>query len=342
MRAVGDADSRLAAWLSANLGLADVRPGRLLGGGNSNVTQLVEHRDGHVVIRRPPDNAISASAANGVRREYAMLQAIHEQVRVPRPLAQCDDTDVVGQPFIVVEFVDGVAITTELPDTYAHDAQTLGRVGEALVDGIAAAHRLDWKSLPVRRPSAPPADYVPRQVERWVAARRRDAVRELPLVERIAHWLESNMPKTRAAGVLHGDFHLDNTLFARDAPRLEAIIDWELATLGDPMADLGLMLAFWGDRDTEAPGFAFVQAVTRGVLGLVSREALAERWSRASGLDASALDFYRVFALWRLAAIVEGAYVLYRKGLVDDDYSRNLEHDVPSLLAEAATIAGIA
>ena len=338
---MNDRDARLAAWLSANLGLADVRPGRLLGGGNSNVTQLVEHRDGRVVIRRPPDNAISASAANGVRREYAMLQAICGQVRVPRPLAQCDDTEVVGQPFIVVEFIDGVSITSDLPDAYPRDAQTLGRVGEALVDAIAAAHRLDWEVLPVRRPSAPPADYVPRQLERWVAARRRDAVRELPLVERIARWLESNMPKTRAAGVLHGDFHLDNTLFARDAPRLEAIIDWELATLGDPMADLGLMLAFWGDRDVDAPGFAFVQAVTRGVPGLVTREALAERWSHASGHDAGSLGFYRVFALWRLAVIVEGAYVLFCKGLVDDDYSRNLEHDVPSLLAEAAIVAGI-
>ena len=335
-------DERLARWLTDHLGLRDVTPGRLLGGGNSNVTQLVEHRDGQVVIRRPPDNAISASAANGVRREYAMLQAIAGEVRVPRPLAQCDDTDVVGQPFIVVEFVDGVAITTELPAAYTRDAQTLDRVGAALVDGIAAAHRLDWRALPVRRPSAPPEDYVPRQIERWVAARRKDAVRELPLVERVATWLQSRIPEARASGVLHGDFHLDNTLFDRSAPELAAIIDWELATLGDPMADLGLMLAFWGERAVEAPGFAFVQAVTRDVPGLVSREALAERWSYASGLDASALEFYRVFALWRLAVIVEGAYVLHSKGLVDDDYSRNLEHDVPSLLTEAAIVAGIA
>jgi aminoglycoside phosphotransferase (APT) family kinase protein len=140
---------------------------------------------------------------------------------------------------------------------------------------------------------------------------------------------------------MHGDFHLDNTLFRRDAPTLAAIIDWELSTVGDPLSDLGLMLAFWGPRQVDPPGFSFVQAVTRGAPGLVTREALAARWSRITGIDVDDLDYYLVFALWRLASIVEGAYVLYRKGLVTDDYSRNLEHDVPALLLESALRAGL-
>ncbi|MCC5810896.1 MAG: phosphotransferase family protein [Ectothiorhodospiraceae bacterium] len=332
---------KLVEWVGRSLGLSDVRLGRRLSGGNSNVTQLVEHREGRVIVRRPPDNAISASASNGVRREYAMLTAVSDTVRVPKPLAICEDPGVIGQPFIVVDFVDGVSITTSLPPAYEVSAETLNTIGVELIEGIAAAHRLDWRALPLRQPSRSPQDYVIRQIERWTAVRRKDAVRDLPLVEELANWLTERVPKARAAGVLHGDFHLDNTLFAPDRPALAAIIDWELATIGDPMADVGLLLAFWGERLVDSPGFSFVQAVTRQVPGVVSREELATRWADATGFAADDLDFYLVFALWRLATIVEGAFVLYRGGLVDDDYSRGLESDVPALLEEAAVIAGL-
>ena len=333
-------DARLARWLADHLGLEDAVPGRRLGGGNSNVTQLISHRGGQAVLRRPPDNAISASAANGVRREHRMLQALSGHARVPRSLGFCDDTAIIGQPFLVVEFVDGVAITTELPSAYASDAATLNRIGEELVDGIGAVHSLDWRVLGLEGP-ADPAAYVRTQVERWLKVRSENAVRELPLVEEVGGWLLARLPAAPRAAVMHGDFHLDNTLFRRDVPALAAIIDWELATIGDPLSDLGLLLAFWGPRQVDPPGFSFVQAVTRGVPGLVTREALAARWSRATGIDAGDLDYYMVFAFWRLASIVEGAYVLYRKGLVADAYSRNLEHDVPALLLESALRAGL-
>jgi aminoglycoside phosphotransferase (APT) family kinase protein len=233
-----------------------------------------------------------------------------------------------------------VAITGELPPAYANDAPTLNRLGEELVDAIAAVHALDWRTLGIEGP-ANPSGYVHKQVERWLKVRAEDAVRDLPLIAEIGRWLLARLPTAPRAAVMHGDFHLDNTLFRRDAPVLAAIIDWELATIGDPLTDLALMLAFWGPRRVDPPGFAFVQQVTRSVPGLVSREALAARWSSATGIDAGELDYYLVFALWRLASIVEGAYVLYRKGLVADVYSRNLEHDVPALLLEAALRAGL-
>lgn len=330
-----DADARLVAWLAEHLGLEDAVPDRRLGGGNSNVTQLVTHRHGQVVLRRPPDKAISASAANGVRREYRVLQALAGRARVPTPLGFCDDASVIGQPFAILEFVDGLAITTELPAGYPRDAATLNRIGEELVDGIAEVHRLDWRALDLQAPSEPGA-FVAKQIERWLKVRAENAARELPLIEEIGRWLLAELPSMSRLSVVHGDFHLDNTLFRPAAPSLAAIIDWELSTVGDPLTDLALMLAFWGPREVDPPGFAFVQQVTRGVPGLVSRDALADRWSRATGMDADRLDYYLVFALWRLAAIVEGAFVLYRRGLVADTYSRNLEHDVPALLLEAA------
>ena len=325
-------------WLADRAGLHDARLAARLGGGNSNVTQLIEHRDGRAVLRRPPDNAISASAASGVRREFQMLRALHGHARVPRALAFCDDASVLGVPFAVVEHVDGVALSTTLPPAYPPGAATLAQLGEELVDALATVHTLDWGALGIEPPNAP-QDYVSKQIQRWLKARAAESVRELPLIDMLGRWLQAHLPPPPPPTVMHGDFHLDNTLFGREAPRLAVIIDWELASIGNPYADLALMLAFWGPRSVEPPGFAFVQQLTR-TPGCIDRDALAQRWSRRTGLALDDLPFYRVFALWRLAAIVEGAYILFRQGKVSDDYSRRLEYDVPALLDEAAQLAG--
>ncbi|MFM7272701.1 MAG: phosphotransferase family protein [Gammaproteobacteria bacterium] len=333
-------DSALSAWLATHLGLEGVVTGARLGGGNSNVTQLLDYPGGRLVLRRPPDAALSASAANGVRREHRMLEALHGRARVPRALGFCDDSSVIGQPFLVVEHVDAVSITNELPASYAREPATMQSLGEELVEAIAAVHALDWRELGIEAPAGADA-YVPKQIERWRKARAAESVRELPLVEEVGQWLLDELPAERPVAVTHGDFHLDNTLFSRTEPSLACIIDWELATVGDPLTDLGLMLAFWGPRHVEMPGFDFVQQVTRQGVSAPSRADLAARWSSASGIPADDVDYYIVFALWRLASIVEGAWVLNRKGLVDSDYSRRLEHDVPSMLQEAAIIAGL-
>jgi aminoglycoside phosphotransferase (APT) family kinase protein len=330
----------ISGWLSGHLGLQEAELGPRLGGGNSNVTQLIRHRDGLAVLRRPPDNAISASAASGVRREYQMLKALHGHAPVPRALGFCDDSSVLGVPFAVVEHVDGASISTALPPTYPTGPATLQTMGEELVDALATIHTLDWRAFGIAPPEAP-QDYVAKQMRRWLKARATESVRELPLVAEIGRWLEARLPPPPPASVMHGDFHLDNTLFRLDVPRLAAVIDWELASIGNPYADLALVLAFWGPRTVDPPGFAFVQKVTREEPGCIDRDTLAKRWSRRTGLSLDEFEFYRVFALWRLASIVEGAYVLFRHGKVANDYSRRLEYDVPALLEEAARIARV-
>ena len=138
--------------------------------------------------------------------------------------------------------------------------------------------------------------------------------------------------------MVHGDYHLDNTLCRRDRPELAAVIDWELSSIGDPLTDLGLLLMFWGPRATDPPGFPHVQAVSRRE-GTLSRRELAARWARATGRSLDHIDYYLCFAFWRLAAIVEGAYELYTQGKVNSDYARGLAQDVPALLAEAEAAA---
>lgn len=168
--------------------------------------------------------------------------------------------------------------------------------------------------------------------------RQSASARELPELESLADWLLANIPANAPVGVVHGDFHLDNALCSAQQPELLAVIDWEMATIGDPLTDLGLFLMFWGPRKMDPPGFQHVQAVTR-TAGIISRRELAARWAQKTGIDISDLNFYLCFAFWRLAAIVEGAYKLYLDGKVDTPYARGLEYDVPALLAEAQLAA---
>ena len=147
------------------------------------------------------------------------------------------------------------------------------------------------------------------------------------------------MPETERPALIHGDYHLDNTLVDRRSPEIKAIIDWELATVGDPAMDVALALLFWGDkRATGVPAFAHLQAVSR-FPGVVDRQHLAGLWADATKRSTDAMGYYIAFAAWRLAAIVEGAYGLYVAGKVNTAYAANLEHDVPALLAEAEQAA---
>ena len=324
--------------MADHAGIAGARLGPLLAGGNANVTQIVESDQGRLVLRHPPTDTVSEKAGAGIEREFRLLQAIADAAPVPRPLAWCDDPTIIGARFALTQFIDGVAITDQLPDSYANDAATIDDIGTAMIDGIAAVHSLDWHGrLPER--FGRPEGFLNRQIDRWLGVRAKDAVRDLPLLESVAQWLVANLPSDGASRIIHCDYHLDNCLFDRSQPRLRTILDWEMATIGDPMLDLGLMLMFWR-RDEQADlGFRFVQRISNRP-DVVDPRVLADRWSEKTGLSSDKLDYYRVFAFWRLAAIVEGAYVLQKRGSVDTPYARGLEQDVPALLAEAARLIG--
>ena len=184
-----------------------------------------------------------------------------------------------------------------------------------------------------------PERFVERQIERWLDVRREHAVRELPELFSLGEWLERNVPAASAPAVIHGDYHLDNTLASKEKPEILAIIDWELATVGDCYMDVALMLMFWGDyRTQEPPAFSALQSVSRRA-GVVSRRELAGRWAESLGRPLNHMNFYMALAFWRLAAIIEGAYGLHVAGKLDSDYARGLEYDVPALLAEAQAAA---
>lgn len=323
-------------WAEAELGLRGARIEKELSGGNSNLTQLVVHDQGQLVMRSAPAKTISPKAHLGVQREAAFMAALAGYAPVPKVLCWCDSVDIVGYPFALIEYIDGVAITEHLPDTY-DDVEALNNLGLQLASALGKIAAAPWRELGLEHMGRP-ENFLQRQIERWLKVRESQPTRDLPEIQQLGAWLLENLPTDGPVGIFHGDYHLDNTLCHRQRPELLAVIDWEMGTIGDPLADLGLLLMFWGPRAVSPPGFAHVQAATRKQ-GVTNRRELATAWQKASGIKLRHLDFYLCFAFWRLAAIVEGAYGLYLEGKVDTEYARGLEYDVPALLKEAALAA---
>ena len=324
-------------WAEETLGLSNARIVRELSGGNSNLTRLVETDQRTLVMRSPPASTVSPKAHLGVQREASVMKALHGHVMVPEVVNWCEDADLFGHPFALIEHIDGVSITDELPPAYEGVA-AINQLGEQLATALAAIAKAPWQDIGLDKLGRP-ENFLQRQIERWLEVRRQQATRPLPEIESLGAWLLDNIPEDGPVGIVHGDYHLDNTLCSADKPKMLAVIDWEMATVGDPLTDLGLFLMFWGPRSVNPPGFKHVQGVTRMPRAAPRRE-LAQLWQQQSGISCDQLEFYLCFAFWRLAAVVEGAFGLYLDGRVDSDYARGLEHDVPSLLKEAQLAAG--
>src|SRR5215204_3127686 len=222
-----------------------------IGEGHSNFTFLVTRADARVVLRRPPRPPLPPSA-HDVLREARLLRALEgTPVRVPRVLAVGDDEEVLGVPFYVMEEVHGSVLASQVPDALDTPEQR-ARTAEELIDALVEVHAVDWRACGLEG-FGKPTGYLERQVRRFAGLWDISRTREVPAVERIAGWLAENVPRSGAATIVHGDFRLGNTMYAPDAPaRLIAIFDWEMATIGDPLADVGYLCATWteaGDPD---------------------------------------------------------------------------------------------
>ncbi len=283
-------------------------------------------------MRSAPANTISPRAHLGVHREALVLSELQGYALVPEVIAWNEDPSIIGRPFSLIECIEGISITNELPPSYDGIA-AVNILGEQVIRELARIATAPWERLRDAK-LGKPEKFLERQIERWLSIRRDTYVRALPEIEEIGNWLLKNLPDDSPAGVVHGDFHLDNTMCDPYQPEVKAVIDWEMATVGDPLIDLGLFLMFWGPRKIEDPGFGHIQEVSRRE-GVVDRRALVSLWSFETGVDIRHMDFYMTFAFWRLAAIVEGAYCLHFKGDINSDYAQGLEYDVPALLTEA-------
>lgn len=298
--------------------------------GYSNVTLFVDRGEERFVLRRPPTGPLLPSA-HDVIREWRFLSALWGKARVPRPVVACEDPSVIGAPFYVMERVNGTEIRDRIPAAYDHPAGRR-RMAEELVDALVEVHAVDPAATEL---SAPPTSFAERQVRRW---RRqweltRPHTRDLPDLDRAADWLEAHLPEERERTIVHGDYKFDNVLFALDEPRLLAILDWELATLGDPLGDVGWLLSTWGDpRDLERrePGTEEVLAPSVTLReGFPSRGELAELYAARSGRSLRDMHFWLVLAMFKGAVIGEGIYMRYLQGNVTNPQGARMKEEVP-------------
>src|SRR3954453_11798115 len=220
---------------------------RPIGDGHSNATYLFDRGGARFVLRRPPRPPIPPSA-NDMLREARVLRALEGRARVPRVLAVCDDPSVIGAPFYVMEEVIGHVVTTAMPHGLDTPQERV-RTAHELIDALVEIHGVDWRAAGLEG-FGKPEGYLERQVRRFTGLWEHNKTREIPAVETVGAWLREHLPESGAATIVHGDYRLGNTMFAPGAPaRLVAIFDWEMCTIGDPLADVGYLLTLWVDRD---------------------------------------------------------------------------------------------
>ncbi len=283
-------------------------------GGHSNLTYEVRDAGGRkLVLRRPPLGHLLPTA-HDMSREWRFISAVHPTgVPAPPPLAFCEETDVTGAPFYVMDFVEGHVLTDpSITAKHFDDAARRG-ISESFTDVLADLHELDPDEVGLGD-IARKEGYIARQLKRWYGQWNASKTRELPGVDEIHDELQNRIPEQGPARIVHGDYRLGNCITGQDGT-IAAVLDWEIATLGDPLADLGYVLSQWTQPD-EGPATAHRVSPT-SASGFISRNELLDRYASRSGRDVSQVEFYVAFSHWKSACIVEGVYARYLGGALD-------------------------
>lgn len=307
-----------------------------IGEGHSNVTLLVRRGDAEIVLRRPPRGPLPPSA-HDVVREATVLRAMEGHARVPRVLAVSASDDVIGAPFYVMEKVEGHVVTDEVPAAFA-TAAGRARLAEELVDALVEVHAVDWRACGLEG-FGKPTGYLERQLRRFTGLWEHNRTRAIPAVESVGRWLGEQMPEQSEATIVHGDYRIGNVIYGlRPPPRLAAILDWEMATIGDPLADVGYLCMMWSERSDPEGGLFDLGRVTREE-GFPARSELVARYEQRSGRSMSAARWYQVLAIWKAVVFMEGNYRRALAGSTDDPFLRSFGDGVIALAERAQELA---
>jgi len=307
-----------------------------ISGGHSNETFFIRRGVQEWVLRRPPRGPLLPTA-HDVLREYHVLQALNTtNVPTPRVLLACEDTAVIGAPFYLMERVPGMVIRAELPP-YGADAAGRHAISKALVDALVALHSADWQAIGLGS-LGKPEGYLERQLRRWTGQLERSRQRPLPDLDAVTTWLTGHLPVSGPATIVHGDYRIDNAIYADDEPRVAAIVDWEMATIGDPLADVGYLLSSWREPDDPQSVVMSRLVQVTALPGFFSRAEIAAYYAAQTGRPVRDLAFYEALAIWKLAILLEGSYARHRAGTTDDPFFATLDQGVPSLARQALLI----
>jgi aminoglycoside phosphotransferase (APT) family kinase protein len=322
----GIREAEVIEWLTGHVsGLVAPLRFDLISGGRSNLTYAVTDAAGRkIVLRRPPTSHV-LSTAHDMAREYRVISALRDtDVPVPPALAFCADETVNDRPFYLMEFVNGYVLRDVAGTEAVLDVPRRHVAGEQLIDVLAAIHCVDVDEVGLGD-FARRNGYIERQLRRWHGqfgksqeqAKQIGVYRPVPLVDEVHKILTDRLPAQQGTAIVHGDYRLDNTIMSAGG-LIMAVLDWELCTLGDPLADVGTLLAYWaedGDAQSQAaPSPAVVtmaQSAATGLPGFPTRCEIADRYAASSGRDLTNIDYYIAFAYWKLACILEGVFVRY-------------------------------
>jgi aminoglycoside phosphotransferase (APT) family kinase protein len=339
--------TRLEPYLRTNL---DGTKGPLgvqqFGGGKANLTYLVRFGSREFVLRRPPLGPIPPGA-HDMRREHRVLSVLHRRYPLaPRSRLLCEDESIIGAVFIVEERRHGFVIRDDIPAEFAGRPALNRHIGLALVDALADLHRVPPAEIGLDD-LGQPEGYVERQlagwVRRWHAAQGGEqADRAAAEMQPALDWLGSQLPPSGGVALLHNDYRLDNCLLdSADPGRIEAVLDWDMCTQGDPLADLGYLLNYWVEPGDD-PAWREIAAMPTWRDGFPSRAEAIERYAARTGFDVAAIDWHQVFAAFKLAVIIQQIYIRYVRGQTQDQRFRFYWRRVLGLAAKACVLADIA
>ncbi len=318
---------------------------RQFGGGKANLTYLLRFGDHEFVLRRPPLGPLPPGA-HDMRREHRVLSVLHRRYPLaPRSLHLCEDDSVIGAVFVILERRRGFVIRDDLPPEFAGRPELNRRIGFALVDALADLHRADPAAIGLEALGRPEG-YLERQLAGWT--RRWEAALDLPAQEEVRaamravlDRLTARLPQSRAASLLHNDYRLDNLLLdPLDPARVVAVLDWDMCTLGDPLADLGYVLNYWAEPGDD-PAWRNIAAMPTWRAGFPSRAEAIARYAERTGFDVADIRWYEVFAAFKLAVIVQQIYIRWRRGQTRDARFRHYDERVAGLAKKARVLAGI-
>lgn len=334
------AQAPLSAYLRRELGLVANLVVEQFPGGHSNLTYLLRFElDGEgrqLVLRRPPFGS-KVKRAHDMGREHRVLSALSpHRAWAPKPVLFCDDHAVLGCDFYLMERIKGVVLRRQLPEGVTLDAPTARRLCETLLDTLCELHALDYREVGLPD-LGKPEGYVARQVSGWAERYDGSLTDDIAEMREVAVWLAAHMPVSAAATIIHNDYKFDNVVYdSTRFQRIVGVLDWEMATIGDPLMDLGTALCYWVEAsDSEAlKNLSFAPTM---VPGMMTRRELADRYAERTGRDVSHILFYYTFGLFKTAVVLQQIYYRYAQGLTQDQRFAGLIHGVRLLAQTAAT-----
>ena len=300
--------AKMHAWMRPFINQDQLPEVKQFRSGASNLTYLLSYPDRELVLRKPPVGTKAASA-HDMNREF-LIQSRLQSVfpLVPKMIALCQDQSVIGSDFYVMEYVEGQIFRRDIPEGIT--SSDISVMADSLINGLVQLHAVDSSILAELNKGN---GYVQRQVDGWSKRYRNALTDDVPTAEKLMAWLSANQPNDVDSCIIHGDWRIDNVVFDLANARIAGVLDWELATVGDPLMDLGSALAYWVDRDDEA-AFASLRRQPSHLPGMPTRDEFVQRYLELSGRNCNDFTFYEVFGLFRLAVIIQQIWARFRMG----------------------------